>query len=211
MDEYDESDMCSICLQSNDQDSIILQNCVHKFHQECLKSWIVEAPIEENCFDCPLCRAKTPVNQIIPISAIHQIMYPMSFGIFLGFTANLFLRCNPSIKMLDILTGYLFPGSSILQTSALIGTLSSTQTKPQNFVPFLIVNQICAPLIIQPSITLISSIYLIKEGDGYISTKSVSNREMLMWLSVGTLFGSIAGTKLSKFIHYLSDSIISYF
>jgi hypothetical protein len=135
----------------------------------------------------------------------------MSFGIFLGVSGSLFFHCNPRTKMLDILICQLFPGSGILQKSALFGTLLTTKTKPQKFVAFLIANQICAPLIIQPFIKSITSIYLNKEGDGYISKKSINNQEMLLWMSVGTLFGSIVGTKLSKFIHYLSDSMIAYF
>ncbi len=45
------NDSCSICLQNfNDNETLKLLNCNHKFHKNCIDEWI---KINKNC---PICR-----------------------------------------------------------------------------------------------------------------------------------------------------------
>ncbi len=55
IDEYeneDENDICSICMNNLNGNSVIITNCKHKFHSKCISEWY----IRNN--SCPLCREK---------------------------------------------------------------------------------------------------------------------------------------------------------
>jgi hypothetical protein len=57
--EYQQANECSICLQTTLKPIIILQ-CEHIFHKECLKTWLINKTQREQT--CPLCR--TPVTSV---------------------------------------------------------------------------------------------------------------------------------------------------
>lgn len=51
-----ESVTCSICRDDIDLTTMYALHCNHKFHMECIHSWLVIHP------SCPLCRASVPYN-----------------------------------------------------------------------------------------------------------------------------------------------------
>ena len=55
-------DNCSICLNKENKEIMIL-NCNHNFHSECLQRWFV------NNKKCPICRKELVINDYIPSSA----------------------------------------------------------------------------------------------------------------------------------------------
>ena len=56
------NDNCSICLETinNNNNTILLKDCNHIFHYECIKKWIIE---KETDSSCPLCKKK--INNIL--------------------------------------------------------------------------------------------------------------------------------------------------
>lgn len=206
-----ESTECAICLDLNDDQSIKLLNCTHIFHSHCLKNWLIEAPLENSCFSCPICRKFTPLHQVTSVSGVYQRVYPFSFGLLIGFSVNVILRCGIRARVVDIVSGFLFSGSKILQQMTLFGVLIRTQTSANDILSFLMVNYICCPFIIFPFMNMFYLVYLDKRGIGYLSKKTIKTKEFVPWFCVGTMFGTIFGVKLSKFICYLSDLTLSYF
>lgn len=206
-----DNDDCPICLESHNTTSIKLQNCIHKFHAECLKNWILEAPLVKNNFECPFCRTKNSIDQVVSVNKIVQLMYPVAFGLFIGTTFNLMIRCNLRTRAIYIWSTYLFPGSQILQHLTLFCVLTSTQTKATDFVSFYINNYICSPLILQPFIKHFTLFYLDKKGAGYLCKKTITTSQFMPLFFLGTTFGCFIGAKFSKFINYLAGSMIAYF
>ena len=43
---------CSICFEDETRGKIIITNCDHAFHRNCILEWLRHTP----CFTCPICR-----------------------------------------------------------------------------------------------------------------------------------------------------------
>lgn len=59
---------CSVCLDDIDENSqILLEECNHLFHKECLNRWITASSNSTPTYMCPLCR--TPIYKPQEIEA----------------------------------------------------------------------------------------------------------------------------------------------
>ena len=52
LDEQLEDSICVICFEELEEEVVRLENCEHKFHKKCIKTWLKEKPI------CPICRTE---------------------------------------------------------------------------------------------------------------------------------------------------------
>lgn len=52
LDEQLEDSICVICFEELEEEVVRLENCEHKFHKKCIKTWLKEKPI------CPTCRTE---------------------------------------------------------------------------------------------------------------------------------------------------------
>ena len=49
--------ICSICLETLENDFVCMNDCYHQFHNECIKNWIIYNQNHQIfCPLCPLCR-----------------------------------------------------------------------------------------------------------------------------------------------------------
>jgi hypothetical protein len=64
---------CSICLESLQKDDYsILGNCLHKFHESCIKEWFMS---NKSCI-CPICNIENP-DRIHLIPQTKQLGKPL--------------------------------------------------------------------------------------------------------------------------------------
>ena len=136
-------EICCICLEKIENEKSKTLNCTHKFHDECINSWIsyknIIVSVNELQLECPLCRA----NELIKINneSVDDIIYNFSLITFYKRRQNLMIFCFiTSITGLLSLVSHNSPASIITIAVSFYGLFGAIYMNVSLLFYYLLLN-----------------------------------------------------------------------